>query len=165
MGKLVMIISGAVTAFILALTAGAVYAYRTMSSSTSGPVTVANAQQPVSQVSTSLQLAAASTPTIAANVSPQDAAAIAARVMNRTDLYSVELADYQGTQAYKVTFTPGDVAFVSMQGQMLSIQPAPTPGVVTTLGGAPQQNGGGGGSKGGGSWEHESEGGDDGGGG
>ncbi len=175
MGKLVMVISGAVTAFILAITAGAVYAYRTMSVSAPGAVTVANAQQPVSPVTTSLQLAAApATPTTALNVSAQDAAALAAKFMNRTDLYSVQLADFQGMQAYKVTFVTGDAAFVSMHGQMLSFQPVPTPAPATTFGGGPSHHGGGGGGGGassgtaaggggGGGWENEG-GGDDGGG-
>ncbi len=165
MGKLVMLISGAVTAFILALTAGAVYAYRAMSVSAPGAVTVANAQQPASPVTTSLQLSIPATPTTVPNVSAQDAAALAAKFMNRTDLYSVQLADFQGMQAYKVTFGTGDAAFVSMHGQMLSFQPAPTPAPATTFGGgSPQQSGGGsGGGGGGGGWENQ--GGDDGGGG
>src|SRR5512135_871722 len=105
MGKLVITISAAVTAFIMALTAGAIYAYRTMSSSST------TTQAPVSQVSAPLQLAALPTaaPTAVPNVSAQDAAAIAAKFLNRTDLYSVELADMQGAQTYKVTFTAGNV--------------------------------------------------------
>ncbi len=162
MGKLVMVISGAVTAFILAIGAGAVYAYRSMSVSAPSAVTVAHAQQPASPVTTSLQLSVPATATTAPNVSAQDAAALAAKFMKRTDLYSVQLADFQGMQAYKVTFATGDAAFVSMHGQMLSFEPAPTPAPATTFGGGSPQQGGGGGGAGGG-WENE--GGDDGGGG
>ncbi len=162
MGKMVMVISGAVTAFILALTAGAVYAYRSLSMSNPSSASAGNAQQSVTQSDTTLQLAATQAPTTIPNVSPQDAASIAAKFMNRTDLYSVEIASAQGAQAYKVTFSSGDAAFVSLQGQMLSILPAPTAGPATTIGGtAPQQSrgGGGGGEGGDGSGEHESEGG------
>jgi uncharacterized membrane protein YgcG len=155
MGKLVMAISAAVTAFILALTAAAVYAYRSMST----PTTVA--QQPVSQVGAPLQLAALPTaaPTDVPNVSPQDAAAIAAKYLNRTDLYSVELADQQGTQTYKVTFTSGDVVYVGLKGQvMAAVAPSPvTTTIITTGGGSSggRHSGGGGGGGGGGEGEHE----------
>ena len=68
-------------------------------------------------------------------VAPQDAASIAAKAINRTDLYSVELADYQGTQAYKVTFSSGDIVYVSMDGQVLGTEPPPAPVFVTQSGG------------------------------
>ncbi len=164
MGKLVIAISAAVTAFILALTAGAVYAYRTMSTPT------AATQQPLSQVSDTLQLQAVASPTdpptAVPNVSPQDAAAIAAKFLNRTDLYSVELADMQGTQTYKVTFSAGNTVYVGMQGQVLSSVAAPTPApvIVTSSGGGGGGGRGGGGGGGGGGGEGGGGGGDDGGG-
>ena len=162
MGKLVIAISAAVTAFVLALTAGAVYAYRNMAA----PAVTAQQQQPVSQVGSTLQLAAAPVPapTDVPNVSPQDAASIAAKFLNRTDLYSVELADLQGTQSYKVTFTSGDVVYVGLKGQVLSSVPPPPPVVITqtTGGGSPRHHGGaGGGGSGTGAGEGEHEGGGD----
>ena len=161
MGKMVMVISGAATAFILALTAGAVYAYRSLSMSNPSAASAGDAQQQsVSQADSTIQLGVTQTPTTTPDVSPQDAASIAAKFLNRTDLYSVEIATAQGAQAYKVTFSSGDAAFVSLQGQMLSILPAPTAGPVITMGGsAPRQSRGGGGGGGDGSGEHESEGG------
>jgi hypothetical protein len=155
MSKIVMVISGAVTAFILALTAGAVYAYRSLSTSAPGAAAVANAQQPADPSSSTVQLSAPQTPTTAPNISPQDAASMAAKFLNRTDLYSVEILSVQGAQAYKVTFSSGDAAFVSLQGQVLSILPAPTPGPVTTVGGTAPQHSKGGGSAGGGGGESE----------
>jgi uncharacterized membrane protein YgcG len=97
------------------------------------------------------------------NVSPQDAASIAAKAINHTDLYSVALADVKGAQAYMVTFTSGDVVYVGMQGQVLVTMPPPTPVTVFSAssgggGGGGQHGGGGGGgggSGGGGEGEHE----------
>lgn len=159
MGKLAMVISASVTAFILGLTAAAVYAYSSMPGTPT-------ATQPVSQVAPPIQIAdvasPTSVPTAITNVSPQDAAAIAGKFLNRTDLYSVEIADSQGTQSYKVTFTTGDAVYVSLTGQVLSFAQAtavPTVGNTTIAasggGGSSSSHGGGGG----GGW-----GGDDGGG-
>ncbi len=155
MGKLVIAVSAAVTAFIMALTAGAVFAYRTLSSSS----TVAQ-QQPASQVSAPVQVAADPTqaqPTVVPNVSPQDAAALAAKSINRTDVYSVAMGDFKGTQAYIVTFSSGDIVYVGLQGQVLGAV-APTPAAVFSAnggggGGGGGHHGGGGGGDGGG--EHE----------
>ncbi len=166
MGKIVMTISAGITAFVLALTAGAVYVSRNLTT------TVAVAQASTSQPPVSMQAApvadvASSAPTVAANVAAQDAASIAAKYLNRTDLYSVELADFQGTQAYKVTFSSGDIVIVSLQGQVLSATPPPPPQVVTVSGGGGggggggkhQSGGGGGGGEGGRETEgHEGEG-------
>jgi hypothetical protein len=100
-----------------------------------------------------------SVPQVAANVAAQDAASIAAKYLNRTDLYSVELTDIQGAQAYKVVFSSGDIVMVSMQGRVLSTTPPPPPSVITVSGGGGgggKHHGGGGGGSGGG----ESEGGE-----
>jgi hypothetical protein len=123
-----------------------------------------SAQQQPSQVAASLQLSApAAAPAAAApapvSVAPQDAASIAAKALNRTDLYSVELATYQGVQAYKVTFSSGDIVYVSLTGQVLGTEPPPAPILVTQSGGGSSRHGGGGGG-GSSSGEHEHEGGE-----
>ena len=150
MGKIVMAISAGVTAFVLALTAGAVYVSRNLTTtvavaqaSTNVPVSSMEQAAPVADVATNV-------PAVAANVAAQDAASIAAKYLNRTDLYSVELTDVQGTQAYKVTFSSGDIVIVSMQGQVLSTTPPPPPSVVTISGGGgggKHHSGGGGGGE------------------
>ncbi|HEX8992530.1 MAG TPA: hypothetical protein VF784_12700 [Anaerolineales bacterium] len=158
MGKVVVVISGAITAFILALTAGAIYAYRSVSTSGPNAPSAANDQQSINQAASTVQPAVAQTPTSVPDVSPQDAASIAAKFMNRTDLYSVEIGSVKGAPVYKVTFSSGDVAFVSLQGQMLSIQSGPTPGPVATMGGSvPKQSQGGGSRGGSGGGENEAE--------
>ncbi len=153
MGKIVMTISAAITAFVLALTAGAVYVSRNLTT------TVAVAQQPAAPTPSTLQMAAAPAAPVEAaaapvtTVSAQDAASIAAKYLNRTDLYSVEIADQNGVQTYKVTFSSGEIVYVSLTGQVLSTTPAPTQSVVTVGGGGGgggKHHGGGGGGGGGG---------------
>src|SRR5512146_818196 len=128
MSKLVIGISASITAFILALTAGAVHAYRTASQAALTVQQPPAATEAASQVGASL-LEQAPAPAVAAvqNVAPQDAASIAAKAINRTDLYSVELADYQGTQAYKVTFSSGDVVYIALDGKLLGTEAPPAP--------------------------------------
>ena len=163
MGRLVIAISASVTAFVMALTAGAVYAYRNTSNT---PKVVQQQEQPVSQVGTTLQLQAAA-PAASPSMSPQDAASLAAKAINRTDLYSIELADYQGAQAYKVTFSSGDIVYVGLDGQVLGSEPPPTPVVITQPGGGGKNRSYDGSSSSGGGYyedheEHEGgEGGDD----
>ena len=79
---------------------------------------------------------------------PEQAAALAAKVIGRTDLYSVETADLNGVSAYMVTFSSGDIVYVSPDGQILSITKT-EPQVVVAA--APAFFGGGGGGGGGGS--------------
>jgi uncharacterized membrane protein YgcG len=157
MGKVVMIVSLAVTAFMLIVTAGAIYAYRDTSTAVVVPT------QPAAQAAAPLQMVAApAAPTVIADVSPQDAASIAAKFLNRTDLYSVELADLQGVQTYKITFTSGDVVYVGLKGQVISSAPPPAPvapAVVVSStgggGGGGGHHGGGGSGGGGGEGDHE----------
>jgi uncharacterized membrane protein len=60
-----------------------------------------------------------------AQVSPQDAAQVAAQYLGRSDLYSVESTNFNGNQVYKVTFSSGDIVMVDTTGQIVSVQPAP----------------------------------------
>ena len=59
-------------------------------------------------------------------LTPQEAALVAANFMGRTDLYSVEVAVWNGMNVYKVTFSSGDVVYVSMDGQVLGNEPPQT---------------------------------------
>ncbi len=137
MRKSVTFISAALTAFVLAMLAGVVYAYN-------NGLTVSGlfSQQASTQsAAVSLPLMA---PTAASSaVAPKDAAAAAAQFLNRTDLYSIQLATYNGTQAYEVTFSSGEIAYVSMNGQVMGVA-APTQAPVVIY--APAKRGGGGGA-------------------
>lgn len=50
---------------------------------------------------------------------------MAATVLNQQDVYSVENSTVNGVAAYKVVFSSGQVAFVGLDGQMLSITQIP----------------------------------------
>lgn len=147
MRKGTMFISAALTAFILAMLAGVVSAYKGM-----------NDLKPLSQpVPAKVQpvLLPASAPTQPAVVSPQDAAVVASNYLNRTDLFSAELADFNGAQTYKITFSSGDIVYVALSGQVLAAEPPPAPVVITS---SSNPRGGGGGGN---SFGEDGEGGDD----
>ena len=58
-------------------------------------------------------------------ISPQQAAQVAGSYIHRSDAYSVETVSTNGVTAYKVTFSSGDVVYVSTDGQVVSVQYAP----------------------------------------
>ncbi len=59
-------------------------------------------------------------------VTPEQAAQMAANQLGETDIYSVESGNSNGVAVYKVTFSSGAVALVSMEGEILVVQlPAP----------------------------------------
>jgi hypothetical protein len=108
MKKSSLFISTILTVFILAVTAGTVTAFRAINAN------AAQAQQP--------------TPVVQATVSPltpEQAAQVAAQYWGRSDLYSVESAMLNGTTAYKVTFSSGDIVYVSPVGQVVAVNAAP----------------------------------------
>ena len=105
------------------------------------------------------QLAALKTTTVSSDqapapvsVAPEQAAQIAAQYLNQTSIYSVETSLLKGEMVYKVTMSSGDIAYVSLDGQFIGVQPAPVVQPSTRI---LAHNGGGGGG------EDEHEGGDD----
>ena len=115
MRKSTLFVSAILTTFMLAVLFGVVSAYQNSLSSTQE---VAAVQSPPAAV---VQVADTSAPLQAVNITPEEAAAIASKVLNRTDLYSVEGAQFEGVDAYLVTFSSGDIVYVGMDGQILSI--------------------------------------------
>ncbi len=100
--KKTILISAVLTAFVLSMLGGVAMALR----------------QPVTS-------AAVEASTAAVALSAQEAAALAATVLNQQDVYSVENSTVNGVDAYKVVFSSGQVAFVGLDGQMLSITQIP----------------------------------------
>ena len=82
-----------------------------------GGVAIALKQTAVRTVSAATAVPA----TVPASLSAQEAAATAASILNQQDIYSVESAPFNGVDAYKVVFSSGQVAFVGLDGQILSI--------------------------------------------
>ncbi len=156
MRKGVVLMSAFLTAFVLAMLAGVVAAYQGFAanlnsdppSTQSAVVTNPSTQDPVS-----LPVATQTT-----MISPQDAAAIAAKFLNQKDPYSVEIVSFGGANTYKVTFRSGNILYVSLSGQIVSYVQAPTatPQVVVVQSyssGHHSGGGGGGGGEGGGGSE------------
>ena len=125
----VTLVSVAITAFSVVIMASVVYGYRVSARPESAQQTApVSAREP--RPSPEL-ISAASTASI--TFSARDAAAVASEFLGRTDAYSVQLAEYNGRQAYKVTFTSGDVVYVSLNGQVLGSE-LPTVQLVSSGG-------------------------------
>ena len=128
MRKSTLFISAALTTFVLVLLVGVVSAYKSMPDSTG-----ATTQQDPTAVATDT-----SVPTAIASITPEQAAALASQVIGRTDVYSVETSVLNGASAYLVTFSSGDLVYVSPQGMVLSVVNAPV--VVYSAPAAPAKN-------------------------
>jgi hypothetical protein len=133
MKKSSLFISAVLTTFILAALAGVFTAYRSLSG---------NIQVPVAQPAPVVATAPAA-------ITAQEASQIAAQFLGRNDLYAVEAASLNGTNVYMVTFSSGDVVYVSLQGQVLSTIVAPSfnlsstfPSVLSAGSGSDQEDGG-----------------------
>lgn len=125
----VTLVSVAITAFSVVIMASVVYGYRVSarpeSAQEAAPVSVLELRPSPELIS------AASTASI--TFSARDAAAVASEFLGRTDAYSVQLAEYNATRAYKVTFLSGDIVYVSLQGQVLGSE-LPTVQLVSSGG-------------------------------
>lgn len=69
-------------------------------------------------------------------LSPEEAARLAAEVVGNTNLLSAESSNFNGADAYLITFTNNDVVYVGLDGQVLAVQVAP---VVVNVAPPPQQ--------------------------
>lgn len=137
MRKSTLFISAVLTTFVMAMLAGVASAYQE----------IVKADQlsflkPQAQASTEAQVKAAAdviVPTATevqdVNWTPEEAAGLAAQVLGRDDLYSVEVADLNGETVFMVTFTSGDLVYVSLDGQIRSIGKVQVETVVVSSGG------------------------------
>lgn len=114
MRKSTLFISAALTTFMLAILFGVASAYQNIVKSTQ-PMAV-QTQPPAAEM-----VSAPIIPTQATTITPEAAATLASQVLNRTDLFSAEVTQLDGVDAYLITFSSGDLVYVSMDGQILSI--------------------------------------------
>jgi hypothetical protein len=114
MRKSTLFISAALTTFMLAILFGVASAYQNIVKSTQ-PMAVQT------QPSAAEMVSAPIIPTQATTITPEAAATLASQVLNRTDLFSAEVTQLDGVDAYLITFSSGDLVYVSMDGQILSI--------------------------------------------
>jgi hypothetical protein len=114
MRKSTLFISAALTTFMLAILFGVASAYQNIVKSTQ-PMAV-QTQPPAAEM-----VSAPIIPTQATTITPEAAATLASQVINRTDLFSAEVTQLDGVDAYLITFSSGDLVYVSMDGKILSI--------------------------------------------
>ena len=107
MRKSTLFISVILTTFVLAMLVGVASAYQYVVGN--------NLAQSQTQVNSVSQRAVLNI------VAPEDAAALAAQVIGRDDLYSVEVTDLDNETVFLVTFSSGDLVYISLDGQVRSI--------------------------------------------
>lgn len=131
MRKGTLFLAAILSTFMLAVMAGAVSAYQKTVKNT----TQAAKPSQASQVQNPNEpLAAAEVPAY----TPEQAAALAAQVLGHTDLFSVESTLLNGASVYLVTFSSGDLVYVSPNGQIVSISKI-VPQVVSAPAGQQQR--------------------------
>jgi len=123
MRKSTLFISIVLTTFMLAVLFGVVSNYQRIVAPTEvAAASPAPTDQPIvfndSQAPTeaALQLQ---------NITPEAASALAAKILGRTDLYSVEVTQFEGADVYLVTFSSRDIVYVGLDGSILSISKLP----------------------------------------
>lgn len=159
MRKSTLFISAALTTFMLVMLFGVVSAYQTVMR-TNSTLLKPESTQPISQQQPApgpvgVIPGTDALPAQPALLTPEEAAQLAAQVMGRTDLYSVETATWNGVQAYLVTFSSGDLVYVSPTGQILAITKLQTYTTNAARGGGGHGGEGGGGEHEGSEQEHE----------
>ncbi len=143
MRKSTMFVSAVLTTFMLAVMFRVASAYQKIIQAGSVPTESAQQAQPAD-----MMIAAPDTETIAATATMtlEEAATLASSVIGRTDLYAAENTQLDGTDVYLVTFSSGDLVYVSLTGKIVSISKLP---VKYVLGQPVIQSSGGGGGGGG----------------
>ena len=142
MRKSTLFISATLTTFMLAVMFGVASAYQKIVQLGGVPTESAQQTQPTDVLAVA---PATATNAVPATMTLEEAAALASSVIGRTDLYAAENTQLEGVDAYLVTFTSGDLVYVSLDGKILSISKIP---VKYVLGQAVAPINGGGGSGG-----------------
>ena len=140
MRKSTLFISAVLTTFVMAMLAGVASAYQKMSD-TDPIAAITPESQPQDNMVADSVPAAAPTEAQPVNWTPEEAAALAAQVIGRDDLYSVEVTDLNGESVYMVTFSSGDLVYVSLDGQIRSIGKVEVQTVVVSTGGGGKSGG------------------------
>lgn len=155
MRKSTLFVSAMLTVFLMATIFGAVSAYQQVVKKQNDAAKNTVPQAVNAEI---VPLPAESIVAVPEVVTAEQATTAAINFLSDTNVYSVEVVDYQGAPAYLVTFSSGDLVYVSSTGIVIAntkIQPV----VVAVAGGGNgnQDNNGGGSSGGGNETEHHEE--------
>ena len=123
MRKSTLFISAALTTFMLAVMFGVASAYQKIVQT--GAATEATQQQTQSQAQPVNTMISGTSSTLSGAMTIEQAADLASNVIGRTDLYAAENAKLNGVDAYMVTFSSGDLVYVGLDGNILSISKLP----------------------------------------
>ena len=143
MRKSTLFISALLTVFLMATLFGVASAYQQVvkangKAATTPQVASQRVQADFAPVPTATEIIA---PLV---VTPEQATTVAVDFLGDSNVYSVEVVDYEGAATYLVTFSSGDLVYVSSTGMVVAntkIQPVV---VVASKGGNNGNNGGGG---------------------
>lgn len=146
MRKSTLFISAMLTMFLMATMFGVVSAYQQI---------VKNNAAEAAKASAPVLAVAQPAPTVVPTaqplvVTPEQATTIAVEFLGDSNVYSVESVDYEGAPAYLVTFSSGDLVYVSPMGEVVANTKMEPVIVVASSGSNGGGNGGGGGGGGGG---------------
>ena len=140
MRKSTLFISAVLTTFVMAMLAGVASAYQKMSDTDLIAATTPESQPQTEVIADSIP-APAPTEAQPVNWTPEQATALAAQVLGQDDLYSVEVTDLNGESVFMVTFSSGDLVYVSLDGQIRSIGKVEVQTVVVNTGGGGKSGG------------------------
>lgn len=139
MRKSTLFISTVLTIFMMATIFGVASAYQQIVRNQSAAAQVSAVQvAPVAQIAPAQPVASVPTLTI---VTPEQATTIASTFLNDTSVYSVETVDYQGVVAYLITFSSGNLVYVSTTGEILAVSRIPPVVVARNTGGNSNNSG------------------------
>jgi uncharacterized membrane protein YgcG len=120
-----LFLSAALTTFILVVIAGVIKtgANGFLPEGNSAQVAVAQAPQATDppQPTDPPQATDTLQPTVSPFISSQEAIALASARLGSSDLYSIETTKLGGLDVYKVTFSSGNMVYVSPQGHILLV--------------------------------------------
>ncbi len=136
MPKKNLLISAALTAFILVIVTSIASAYQRVSATldtvNADATAAARVEADAARQAEPIAVASVATEEIQVTLTHQEAALVAANFLEQTDLYSVENVIYEGIDSYKVVFSTGDTVYVGMSGDILGTEAAPVVTVITT---------------------------------
>lgn len=138
MRKSTLFISTVLTIFMMATIFGVASAYQQIVRNQSTAAQVSAVQvAPVVQVAPAQPV---SVPTLTI-VTPEQATTIASTFLNDTSVYSVETVDYQRVVAYLITFSSGNLVYVSTTGEILAVSKIPPVVIARNTGGNSNNSG------------------------
>lgn len=151
MRKSTLFISVVLTTFMLAVLFGVVSAYQRVVNTTEKSMVQQEIQPNESMDLISNPAAATEAPVAVVNITPEEAADVASKVIGKADVYTVEVSQFEGETVYLVTFSSGDLVYMSLDGRVVSISKLPVTYITQSQPSYTGNNGkGNGGSSGGG---------------